>query len=175
MMAFLSVVGAVITIVAFIKSGFEIDLYGLPAELHARYSSLRDKVFEILFFWLPWIIPIALKDFIASYFLMGFSYLRAKKLWLDRNDTIWVTWNYVSDRVTWDIALRYVLLWPFYWFPALNDLFRKYFGPGERLYRPGEWEEQKKSRTIFMVVLSVNCAAAAGFFFWNYLESRAGI
>src|SRR5262249_17448506 len=65
------------TLISFVKSGFAIELSGLPAKLHANYVWTRNTLFEPLVRWLGWTLPWWAKDLVVSYALLGAAHGRA--------------------------------------------------------------------------------------------------
>lgn len=68
------------TLVSLVKSGFSIELYGLPAKVYQNYAWLRDIVFEPLVWALSyWLVLLAswMKDLIAAYGLIAAAHWRA--------------------------------------------------------------------------------------------------
>ncbi len=81
----LGVVLATLTIASLLQHGLAVELHGLPAIVAKWYKFVFHGLFDLLFGWLPFDIPLWIKDVFSFYLISGFVVLRAITLQKDIN------------------------------------------------------------------------------------------
>lgn len=94
---------------ALIKRRFEIELHGLPAAAYEAYCKIRDPFFDLLLAWMPFPLPILVKDLVVVYLLIG---AMNSLVWI--NGEKWLTGS--SGRMPfWKLLVykaRLIFMWP---------------------------------------------------------------
>jgi hypothetical protein len=160
------------TVVSLVKSGFAIELAGLPQQIFRHYASLRDAVFEPLAWALRWIglgLPIFLRDVLVAYGLLSAAHWRAFQT--ERGPDI-------ASRVGIEMMIRgsrrfgrapkslffWAILWP-YSFVLLKSAAKYYQSVAE--------DRQRFQRTV-LVNLFVIFLVAVLFFAWSHVSAVYG-
>ncbi len=149
---------------ALVKSGFDIDLHGLPAAIYKNYTSIRDPIFDLLFAWLPFTLPGPVKDLATMYLALGAVSQRA---WIQGEPggnkmSFWPKLLYKARlTLTWPGSVRF-----FYRVISMHGLFKEV--PPEhyaRFARAIFW--------LYLITLVVSAAGATAFFTWNAIQAQA--
>jgi hypothetical protein len=179
------------TTISIIKSGFAIDVYGLPAKVLSHYVWLRDTLFVPAVWVVHYFgIEIAwwIKDLIMAYALVGAAHARAYQVM----NAIEIVDGEQVGGTSFTQSLSALLLWPQISRRLFRELVRaledrKYFKDfakrtGSRhpeLYFPlqqADWtvaEAIDHLRHIGLQLAAISVATTA-FFLWNYLSGVFG-
>jgi hypothetical protein len=73
----LSVGLGALTIANLLKHGLSVALHGLPQLVAEWYRFFFHGLFDLIFFWWPYVVPLWVKDLFSAYLIVGFICLRA--------------------------------------------------------------------------------------------------
>jgi hypothetical protein len=171
------------TLVSFVKSGFAIELYGLPAQLYAGYAWVRDMILEPVAWPLRHYLGVAMpwwaKDAIMAYMTIGAAFVRSSHAYADATGE-------APDSTFLKVFLW--LTWPQLFYETLDDIFssagyvrqiRRSLARGEVLtdnQRSILAHYKEDTGRIWLVVcnLVVVLCCASIFFLWNHLQNVFG-
>lgn len=118
-MAKLTLIMSMVSLVRFFIDIFQLSMTEVLANIIHSYQVVFHTCFDLLFFWVPFILPAYLKDVTIFYFLLGFVYQKVifRKVYFNYKHPWIIQHNYNNSRAIYIAKesltiLKSILLWP---------------------------------------------------------------